>query len=46
MMSELTLISREPSFGMVDESIYTLAVLLLLGGLITAAYAAWQVRRT
>lgn len=40
MISEFLLLSREPNFGIIDEAIYTLAVILLIGGLVTAGYSA------
>ena len=39
MGSEFRLISKEPSFGGIDGAIYTLAVVLLLGGLVSATHA-------
>jgi hypothetical protein len=40
MISESFLLSRLPNFNAVDVVIYSLAVLLLAGGLISAAYSA------
>jgi hypothetical protein len=40
MISEFFLISREPNFNAVDVGIYSLAVLLLSGGILSAAYSA------
>lgn len=39
MTSEFMLLSREPTFGFIDAIIYTLAVMLLFGGLISAGYS-------
>ena len=40
MISQFFMISREPNFKAVDVVIYLLAVLLLSGGIVSAAYSA------
>jgi hypothetical protein len=45
MFSEFRLVSHELKFGLIDEFIYTLAVVLLIGGVISAVYAATAISR-